>query len=285
MLSPVAIIASALQNAQKCLLNASDTPRLDAEILLAHALQKPRSYLYTWPDAKLTTCQWCHFKTLLTRRCEGEPIAYIIGYREFWSLALTVTPTTLIPRPETERLVELALEQIPLHSQTRVADLGTGSGAIALAIAHERPHTQVVATDSDPATLAIAKDNAHRLNVSLEIRQGDWCEALASEEEFAVIVSNPPYLAETDPHLWQGDLRYEPPLALVAGDDGLDAIRIIIKQALPHLKPGGWLFLEHGYDQATSVSDLLSRAGYTSVTIHQDNAALDRVTCAQKSVY
>lgn len=284
MLSSVAVIASALQNGQTYLSQASDTPRLEAEILLAHVLQKPRSYLYTWPDARVTTSQWQHFKTLLTRRCRGEPMAYITGYREFWSLALRVTPTTLIPRPETERLVELALAQIPLHSETLVADLGTGSGAIALAIAHDRPHTRVIATDNEPAVLAIAQYNAHCLNISLEFREGSWCAAL-DDEQFAVIISNPPYLAQTDPHLQQGDLRFEPLSALIAGADGLDAIRAIIPQALPNLKPGGWLFLEHGYDQAAKVSGLLSKAGYTSVTIHRDDAGLDRVACGQKPVY
>jgi release factor glutamine methyltransferase len=279
----VAIIASALRHGQKYLSNTSDTPRLDAEILLVHVLQKPRSYLYTWPDARLTASQWRHFETLLIRRFRGEPIAYITGYREFWSLKLRVTPATLIPRPETERLVELALNQIPYHSQTLVADLGTGSGAIAIAIAHERPHARVIATDNDPAALAVAQHNARRLYVSLEFRKGDWCEAL-NGEQFAIIVSNPPYLPKTDPHLQQGDLRFEPSTALVGDSDGLQAIQIIVKQALAHLQPGGWLFLEHGYNQATHVYALLSKAGYTSVTVYQDDTGLDRVACGQKPV-
>jgi release factor glutamine methyltransferase len=284
MSSPVAVLATALQDAQKHLLRVSDTPRLEAEILLAHVLQKPRSYLYTWPEIRLTTSQGQHFETLLTRRCHGEPIAYITGVREFWSLELIITPATLIPRPETERLVELALEQVPLDSPTLVADLGTGSGAIALAIAQERPRVRIVATDNDPAALTVAEGNARRLNVSLELRRGNWCEAL-DNERFAVIVSNPPYLAGTDPHLQQGDLSFEPPSALIAGADGLDAIRTIIEQALAYLRPSGWLFLEHGYDQAADVSALLRRAGYTSVTIHRDEAGWERVACGQKPVY
>jgi release factor glutamine methyltransferase len=280
----VHVVANALQYGQKCFSDASFTPRLDAEILLAYVLGKPRSYLYTWPDAKLKTSQWQHFETLLTRRCQGEPIAYIVGYREFWSLTLKVTPATLIPRAETERLVELALDHIPHHSQTPVADLGTGSGAIALAIAHERPHARVVATDRDPAALAVAQHNARHLDIDLELRQGDWCKALDGEQ-FAVIISNPPYLAETDLHLQQGDLRFEPSSALIADADGLDAIQTIVKQALTHLQPGGWLFLEHGCDQATDVSNLLSSTGYSSVAVYRDDAGLERVACGQKPVF
>lgn len=284
MSSPVSDIASVLRNAQTCLSKASDTPRLEAEILLAHVLQKPRSYLYTWPKVRLTTSQQRYFDTLLKRRYQGQPIAYLTGFREFWSLTLMVTPATLIPRPETEQLVELALDQIPFHLETSIADLGTGSGAIALAIAHERPHARVIATDSEPTALAVAEHNARRLNISVEFRQGDWCAAL-DDEELAVIISNPPYLTGTDPHLQQGDLRFEPPSALIAGGGGLDAIKTIVKQALDYLRPGGWLFLEHGYDQGANVAHLLSKAGYTSVTIHRDNAALDRVACGQKPFY
>ncbi|NJN45514.1 MAG: peptide chain release factor N(5)-glutamine methyltransferase [Candidatus Competibacteraceae bacterium] len=272
-------IAALLQEAQANLSAVSDTPNLDAEVLLSHALQRSRSYLHAWPERLPGNSARACFALLLERRLRGEPIAYLVEQREFWSLNLKVTPATLIPRPETELLVELALQRIATDSAALVADLGTGSGAIALAIAQERPHARLIATDRDSAALAVAKDNAQRLGLhNVAFRQGDWCDALG-RERFAVIVSNPPYLALDDPHQQQGDLRFEPPTALVAGRDGLAAIRTIIAQAVGYLQPGGGLLLEHGYDQATDVQALLHAQGFTNLSCHQDMAGIDRACC------
>lgn len=274
-------IAPLLAATQYRLAGISATPRLDAEVLLAHALHTTRGYLYTWPEKCLTSHEAFKFETLLARRLDGEPVAYITGQREFWSLELDVTPATLIPRPETELLVELALRRLPLEAFVKVADLGTGSGAIALAIAYERPRARIVATDNEPAALAVAAGNAQRLQLAVEFRHGDWCAALGAEQ-FSIIVSNPPYLARTDPHLRRGELLFEPVSALMAGHDGLSAIRALVDQAKACLQPGGWLLLEHGYDQGAAVAWLLQRAGYSAVTIERDGEGRERVACAQR---
>ncbi|MEE4377655.1 MAG: peptide chain release factor N(5)-glutamine methyltransferase [Candidatus Competibacteraceae bacterium] len=272
-------IAALLQEAQASLHAISDTPRLDAEVLLSHALQQSRSYLHAWPERLPDSSRRECFMRLLERRLRGEPIAYLVEQREFWSLNLKVTPATLIPRPETELLVEMALQRIAAESTAHIADLGTGSGAIALAIAQERPHARLVATDRDPAALAVAQDNAQCLGLhNVMFRQGDWCDALG-RESYAVIVSNPPYLALDDPHQQQGDLRFEPSAALVSGIDGLTAIRTIIAGASNYLQPGGWLLLEHGYDQATAVKALLQAQGFVNLSCHPDLAGIDRVSC------
>ncbi|HXH04604.1 MAG TPA: peptide chain release factor N(5)-glutamine methyltransferase [Candidatus Competibacteraceae bacterium] len=256
----------------------SNSPRADAELLLAHALSKPRSFLRAWPEHTSAPAELATFRELLARRRAGEPVAYLLGEREFWSLPLAVTPATLIPRPETELLVELALARLPPERPLRVADLGTGSGAIALAIARERPYAQVVATDVAADTLAVAQHNAHRLRLTNVVwRQGSWCAPLAGER-FDLIVSNPPYLAADDPHLTLGDLPFEPRRALVAGHDGLDAIRAIVAQAPSHLLPGGWLLLEHGYDQGERVLALLTAAGFVEVQGACDLAGIHRVS-------
>lgn len=190
------------------------------------------------------------FEALLARRQAGEPVAYLLGRQGFWSLELEVSPATLIPRPETELLVELALARLPAGQSLRVADLGTGSGAIALALARERPQAHVVATDASAEALTVARRNAARLGLGrVEFRDGDWLVPLA-QERFDLIASNPPYIEQDDPHLAQGDLRFEPPAALASGADGLDAIRVIVRDAGRHLHPGGWLLLEHGWNQA-----------------------------------
>ncbi len=258
-----------------------DTAQLDAEVLLAFALGKSRAHLHTWPERELDAATWHRFQDLVERRCSGEPVAYITGHREFWSLSLKVTRDTLIPRPETELLVELALTALPADRPGRVADIGTGTGAIALAIARERPQWTVVATDvSDPA-LEVARGNAEHLGIhNVEFRMGDLCEPLCGEA-FDMIVSNPPYVAAADPHLTQGDVRFEPTGALVAGPDGLDVIRRLALCARELLVPGGLLLLEHGYDQAAAVRDLLSRHGYRDIASHRDTAGCSRAVSAR----
>ncbi len=271
-------IRTAIQQAERELRDTSDSPRLDAELLLAHSLGETRTYLMTWPDQALDEQQLAGFRSLLARRQAGEPIAYITGEREFWSLPLAVSPEVLIPRADTELLVELALERIPKDGELRIADLGTGSGAIALAIARERPRCHVVASDIAATALAVARFNAMQLGLSnIEYRLGSWLEAL-DEEMFDMILSNPPYIAEHDPHLARGDVRYEPRHALSSGRDGLKDLRIIAKGAKRHLREGGWLLVEHGYDQGEAVQRLMKKAGFSAVACHADLAGNDRVT-------
>ena len=251
---------------------------VDAEHLLLHVLARPRSWLFAHADDAVTATEAAAFRALVERRAQGEPVAYLTGTQGFWSLELAVTPATLIPRPETERLVELALERLPAGVAVRVADLGTGSGAIALAIARERPQAQVIATDASAAALDVARANAERNCVrNVQFRQGDWLAPLAGER-FDLIASNPPYIADGDPHLSAGDLRFEPPTALSSGADGLDAIRVIVRDARALLQPGGWLLLEHGWDQGDAVRALLQVAGYSDVATERDLEARDRIS-------
>jgi release factor glutamine methyltransferase len=259
-----------------------DAARLEAELLLAHALGVSRAWLYAWPEHEPSAEVCDAFERQVAARERGEPIAYLIGRREFRSLDLEVTPDVLIPRPETELLVELALARMPLDCEASVADLGTGSGAIALAIASERPRTSVVATDVSAAALAVAQGNATRLGLrNATFAQGDWCKALGGAR-FDMIVSNPPYVAEGDPHLDAGDLRYEPIAALVSGADGLDAIRRIVAEVPAHLEAGGWLLLEHGWDQAASVRALLEAGEYADIASECDHAGHERVTLGRR---
>jgi release factor glutamine methyltransferase len=256
--------------------------RVDAEILLAHTLSRPRAWLYAWPEHEPDATQREAFEELATARERGEPIAYLIGHREFWSLDLEVTPAVLIPRPETELLVELALRRIPSDREIRIADLGTGSGAIALALARERPLARVVATDASAAALDVARRNAARLGAdNVAFAQGDWFTALAGAS-FDLIASNPPYVASGDAHLEIGDVRYEPRAALVSGSDGLDAIRRIVADAPAHLDDGGWLLIEHGWDQAARVGALFESCGYADVSSILDGASHERVTLGRK---
>ncbi|WP_372018847.1 peptide chain release factor N(5)-glutamine methyltransferase [Pseudoxanthomonas sp. 10H] len=252
--------------------------REDAEPLLLHALGRDRAWLFAHGSEPVDAGVAGAFRALVARREAGEPVAYLTGRRGFWTLDLQVTPDTLIPRPETELLVELALARIPADAPARVADLGTGSGAIALAIARERPQAVVVATDVAKATLAVAVANAqaHALD-NVWFRRGDWTAALG-HDRFDLIASNPPYIAEGDVHLEQGDLRHEPPRALSSGPDGLDAIRTITAAAPRHLVPGGWLLLEHGLDQGAAVRGLLEQAGMVEVHTAHDLEQRDRVT-------
>ena len=278
-------IHQALLTATQQLAAQHDSASLDAELLLAHVLHKSRAWLYTWPEHQLDAKQIEQFNQLLQRRLHGEPVAHLIGTQEFWSLSLQVTPDTLIPRPETELLVELALERIPANASWRIADLGTGSGAIALAVAKERPACQVIATDKSTAALDIAKQNA-RLNQvgNVTFLPGDWLVAVKDEPPFEMILSNPPYIKEDDPHLLQGDVRFDPDSALQAGAEGLDDLQQIIQQTLAHLKPGGWLLLEHGYDQKAAVMQLLQQAGYEQIEDYPDLAGQPRVAAGHKSL-
>ncbi|HEY0659944.1 MAG TPA: peptide chain release factor N(5)-glutamine methyltransferase [Lysobacter sp.] len=254
----------------------------DAGLLLAHALGKPRSWLFAHADDPLPEDVAVHFEALVARRHAGEPVAYLVGHRGFWCFDLQVSPATLIPRPETELLVELALARLPDDRELRIADLGTGSGAIALALAHERPRAQVIATDASAGALAVARGNAEHLQLgNLEFRHGDWFAPLAGEH-FDLIASNPPYVAADDAHLVEGDLRFEPRVALTPGGDGLDAIRVIAREAPAHLVSGGWLLLEHGWEQGEAVRVLLGEAGFTEVGTERDLEDRDRVTLGRK---
>lgn len=262
-------------------LTGSDSPRLDAELLLAHALGRERGHLRAHADAELTPVQAAEFERLVSSRERGEPIAYLTGKREFWSLELKVTPATLIPRPETELLVEQALSLLPPGIASDILDLGTGSGAIALAIAKERPRCRIMAVDISEDALAVARANAaaHKLT-NLEFLQGDWFAPITARR-FQMIVSNPPYVAAADPHLAEGDLRFEPARALASGADGLQDIRRIVSAAPQHLSAGGHLLLEHGYQQAAAVRGLLQTAGFMDVRSVRDLAAHERVSLAQ----
>ncbi|GMQ74815.1 MAG: peptide chain release factor N(5)-glutamine methyltransferase [Gammaproteobacteria bacterium] len=266
-----------LASALAALGSEPSSARLDAEVLLAHTLDKPRARLRGWPDDPVAANQAARYRELIARRAGGEPVAYLTGMREFWSLSLEVTPETLIPRPETERLVEVALASLADGQSLLVADLGTGSGAVAAAIASERPACHVIATDVCPRALAVATRNMARLALdNVTLRRGNWCDALRGER-YALIVANPPYVASGDTHLTRGDVLFEPRLALSAGDDGLNAIRDITESAAAHLLPGAALILEHGHDQGPAVRGLFRRHDYKKVRGYQDLAGNDRL--------
>ncbi|HGM6773199.1 peptide chain release factor N(5)-glutamine methyltransferase [Stenotrophomonas sp. PSU-St15] len=258
--------------------------RHEAELLLLHVLERPRSWLFAHATDPLPATAQAAFEALLARRAAGEPVAYLTGRRGFWTLDLRVDAATLIPRPETELLVELALERLPSDRPLSVADLGTGSGAIALALASERPLAQVLATDASPGALAMAARNAahHELrNVRFAEGGQDWYAPLQGAR-FALIASNPPYIASEDPHLQQGDLRFEPASALASGIDGLDDIRRIVAGAPEHLQPAGWLLIEHGWDQGAAIRTLFDAAGFADVQTQQDLEQRDRVTLGRR---
>lgn len=254
------------------------TSRIEIQCLLQHVLGVPRAYLLAHPEQTLSETQQQVYGELLQRRLHGVPIAHLLGEREFFGLNLKVTPATLIPRPDTELIVELALARIPQAQPYRVLDMGTGSGAIALAIAKHKPNAEVVAVDAAQDALAVAIKNARSLGVAnVRFMQSDWFSAL-SGQHFDLIVSNPPYIASDDIHLTQGDLRFEPLSALASGADGLDDIRHIISAAPHHLTSNGWLLLEHGYDQARPVRELLGLRGFSEVFSEKDLSGIERVS-------
>jgi release factor glutamine methyltransferase len=250
---------------------------IEAQVLLAHVVARDRAWLAAHRDETLAREHADFFFALAKRRREGEPVAYLTGFREFFGLRLGMTPAVLIPRPETETLVELALEWLPGDRPLRVLDLGTGSGAIALALAHERPRASVTATDASSDALAVARKNAETLALrNVEFVEADWYEGLG-ESVFDLIASNPPYVATGDPHLNEGDLRFEPSAALVAGAAGLAALRTIIAGAPSRLVPGGALVVEHGFDQSEAVQRLLRVAGFSDIVVRRDLSGIARV--------
>jgi release factor glutamine methyltransferase len=259
----------------------SQDAKLEAQLLLQTVLKVDRAWLMAHENDALEANIHAEFQALFLRRLQGEPIAYILGQREFYGMALQVTPATLIPRPDTETLVEAALAKIPEHAFTDILDLGTGTGAIALAIARHRPRANVIAVDASEAALTVAQSNAQSLAiVNVNFLQSDWFSAI-NQQRFDVIVSNPPYIEQNDEHLRQGDLRFEPISALASGKDGLDDIRRIVADCLVHLKPQGWLMVEHGYNQAQAVANLMAENGLVDVATIQDLGSNDRVTIAK----
>ncbi len=275
----VTSVRDLLAEATAQLVTHSESARADAEILLAHCLRKNRVWLFTWPDNPVDPGTAANFRHLLEKRLQGMPVAYLTGQREFWTLNLKVTPDTLIPRPETELLVETALEK--LRGKHTLLDLGTGTGAIALALASERPDIQVTATDISPQALAVAQENARQHGIgNVQYLQSDWFSALPTQR-FDVIVSNPPYIEAQDPHLQQGDVRFEPLTALVSGADGLEDIRHIALHAPQWLEAGGWLLLEHGYNQGDRVVGILRAAGFRHACCLPDLAGNGRISFGQ----
>lgn len=271
----------AIADATQRLSQTSESPRLDAEILLCRTIDMPRSYLFAHPEDELDELTLARFEEVLRRRESGVPMAYIMGIREFWSREFAVSPATLVPRPETEMLVNLAVCEIPRDEEWRVLDLGTGSGAIAVSIACERPLSAVTAVDISEEALIVARENARALAPgNVECLAGNWTEPVA-ERTFNLVVSNPPYVRAADEALLQ--LQHEPQSALVAGDDGLDAIRVLAADCRNILVAGGLLAIEHGFDQADDVAALLDEHGWTDIQCHNDLAGLPRVTVARQS--
>jgi release factor glutamine methyltransferase len=274
-------IQSALRTGRNHLQQTSESAALDADLLLCHVLKKQRAHLRAWPEKLLNLEQIEHYQELLEQRRSGQPIAYLTGSREFWSRDFFITPDVLIPRPETELLIELILAMLSDNQQNNILDLGTGSGAIAVTLAAERPHASVIATDICSQALKIARKNAryHQLN-NIRFYLSNWFEKLPSTT-FAFIVSNPPYIESTDAHLQQGDLRFEPEKALISAQQGLQDISVIINNARPRLESGGFLFLEHGYNQQQQVQEIFNRFKYTNIRTYHDLAGHPRVTSGQ----
>ncbi len=275
----MATIAEALRDARESLVN-SDSAQLDAELLLCESLCCERSYLFTWPEKTLRPEQLAKFQGLMSRRLTGVPVAHILGCRDFWDLQLAVDDSTLIPRPDTETLVEEALALFPDGVQ-RVLDLGTGTGAIALALASEWPKSNVLGVDKNPDAVLLATKNkqANRIN-NASFQQSSWFECLPDGETFQLIVSNPPYIDQGDPHLSQGDVRFEPLSALVADEHGIADLRFIVEQSPRYLHEGGYVILEHGFQQAAQVRELFSARGFCSVGSRRDMAGHERITFA-----
>lgn len=262
-------------------LTHSDTARLDTEILLGSVLGRPRTWLYTWPEYELAETEQQQFHQLFERRKNGEPVAHLTGEREFWSLPLKVSTATLIPRPETELLVETALALCP-QEKLRALDLGTGTGAIALALASEKPDWRIVAAEKSAQAVALAEENRRSLGFdNVRLVQSDWFEKLPPQQ-FDLIASNPPYIDAADPHLRRGDVRFEPRSALVAGREGLADIELIARQSIEYLQPGGWLLVEHGWQQAGKVREIFAEAGLQNIASRKDFSGWERITSGQK---
>jgi len=259
----------------------SDSPRLDAELLLSHITGLSRTSFRAWPEREVTNAHAEAFEALVQERVAGRPVAHLLGHQEFWSLPLKVSASTLIPRPDTECLVEVALA-LPLPPQASVLDLGTGTGAIALALASEHGGWRISACDAVLEAVALARENAVALGLNLSVVQSSWFSGL-EPERFDLIVSNPPYIPDSDRHLEEGDVRFEPASALVSGSDGLDDLRLIITQAPDWLVEGGWLLVEHGFDQAEAVAQLFHTRGFKAVETRQDYGNRDRMTLGQWS--
>ena len=272
-------IAIALSNAKQII------DPIDARVLLQHVLNVDRAYLIAHSTSTLAPDKIERYTQLVARRQQGEPVAYLVGQREFYGLTFKVTPAVLIPRPETELIVEQALARLSEHVPSQVLDLGTGSGAIAIAIANHRPLAKIVAVDHSPNALAIARENAATLlcdrRSAIDFRISDWFSAVANEH-FDIIVSNPPYVADNDPHLNQGDVRFEPKIALAGGPHGLDFLAHIARNAAPRLAPGGWLLMEHGYDQGDACASLMRECDYREVRCFADLAGIPRVTAGKQ---
>lgn len=269
-------VGQALRDAAARLAGVSDSPRLDAEVLAAHALGKSRGSLFAYDRDAMSEAASLRLLELVEARGRQVPVAYLTGYKEFWTLRLRVTPDVLVPRPDTELLVEWALQLLPAGAPAAVLDLGTGSGAIALSVASERPQAAVTATDASAAALAVARANATELGLRAHFVDGSWWAALASDECYDLVLSNPPYIADGDAHLPR--LQAEPRSALTAGDDGLADLRVIVAGAQPHLRAGGWLLVEHGYDQGAAVRALFGQAGFADVQTRRDLGGQERAT-------
>jgi release factor glutamine methyltransferase len=274
-------IQTALDLATQCLSLTSDSPSLDAEVLLCHVLDKPRSHLRAWPEKELLSHNYQHFLQLLKQRQKGTPIAYITGHKEFWSRDFKVTPDVLIPRPDTELLIELSLDIIANRQGTHILDLGTGSGVIAITLACEHSTLHVTATDMSIQALDIAQQNAalHQTN-NIHFLQSNWFKNI-SESTFDLIISNPPYIADNDPHLAQGDVRFEPNHALTAKDEGLSDINQITDNARDYLAPNGTLLIEHGYNQQSAVHAIFQHFNYDNINTYSDLSSNPRVTTGQ----
>lgn len=277
------IVTALLDQAYQQLAAVSDSALLDAEVLLCHCLHKNRSFIRAWPEHQLTDQQAAEFLALIAQRQQGVPVAYLTGEREFWSRSFKVNPDVLIPRPDSELLIELSLDLLPATQANKIIDLGTGSGILGITLAAERPRSKVIACDLSPTALCTAQDNAQQLQIdNVRFLASNWFSAI-TDRDFDLVISNPPYIDQHDPHLQQGDVRFEPDSALISAENGLQDIRLLADQARQHLKPGGYLLIEHGYDQQTAVQALFKRFNYQQITTHRDYAGNPRVTSGQWS--
>ncbi len=282
-LNPSNTIKQQLERASGILYSISCNAQLDSEVLLAHCLGKPRSYLMTWPERELNETQLACFNDLLRRRLQPQPVAYLVGHREFYSMDLITTLATLVPRPETEMLVDQCLALVAAIDRPKVLELGTGTGAISLALKKHAPKCHILATDISEEALDVARSNARKHQLEIAFIHSDWYQQIPAQR-FDIIVSNPPYIAATDPYLGQGDLPAEPRQALSSGDSGLEALQIIIRQAPDFLREDGWIVLEHGYDQQQAVADLLRQTGFVNIQCQRDFNDLPRMSMARRDL-